>query len=85
VPSFIWDHFEPFTDPRAIDEARIDGVTTHVVSFFGGTEQGTPVWFRLWIDDETLVRRAEMSAPGHFMNHRYFDFNASISIRPPTS
>lgn len=83
VPSFIWDYFQPFTDPRVIGQARIKGLDTTEVSFFGGTEQGTPVWFRLWIDDRGLVRRAEMRAQGHFMDHRYFGFDTPISIEPP--
>lgn len=85
VPSFIWDYFQPFTEPRVIGRARTDGLRTTEVSFFGGTEQGTPVWFRLWIDDNGLVRRAEMRAQGHFMDHRYYDPNAPITIRPPTT
>jgi hypothetical protein len=42
-----------------------------------------PVWFRLWIDSGGLVHRAEMRAPGHFMDHRYYGFDAPIAIRPP--
>jgi hypothetical protein len=83
VPSFIWDYFEPFVDPRVIGRARLEGVHTTVVSFFGGAEQGTPVWFRLWIDDDGLVRQTEMRAQGHFMDHRYYGFDAPITIRPP--
>lgn len=83
VPSFIWDSFQPLTEPRVIGHERVAGLDTTEVSFFGGTEQGTPVWFRLWIDDRGLVRRAEMRAQGHFMDHRYYDFDAPITIRPP--
>jgi copper transport protein len=83
VPSFIWDYFEPFGDPRVIGHARVEGVPTTIVSFFGGAEQGTPIWFRLWVDDDGLVRRAEMRAQGHFMDHRYYGFDAPITIRPP--
>jgi copper transport protein len=83
VPSFIWDYFRPFVDARVIDRGRVAGTETTEVSFFGGAEQGTPVWFRLWIDDDGLVHRAEMRAQGHFMDHRYFAFDAPITIRPP--
>ena len=83
VPSFIWDYFRPFVDARVVDRGRVEGTQTTVVSFFGGAEQGTPVWFRLWIDDDGLVHRAEMRAQGHFMDHRYFGFDAPITIRPP--
>jgi hypothetical protein len=84
VPSFIWDSFQPFTDPEVMGHGRFDGVQTTEVAFFGGTRQGTPVWFRLWIDDRGLVQRAEMRAQGHFMDHRYYDFDAPITIRAPT-
>jgi copper transport protein len=82
VPSFIWDYFRPFVDPRIVGSATIDGVRTQIVSFSGGSG-GVPIWFRVWIDPDGLVRRAEMRAPGHFMDHRYFDFDGSITISPP--
>ena len=83
VPSFIWDYFKPFVDPRIVGDERVDGVRTTVVSFAGG-QKGTPIWFRLWIDPGGLVRRAEMRAPGHFMDDRYYDFDAPFTISAPT-
>ena len=83
VPSFIWDYFKPFVDPHIVGEQRVDGVHTRIVSFAGG-RQDTPIWFRLWIDPQGLVRRAEMRAQGHFMNDRYYDFNAPFTISAPT-
>lgn len=82
VPSFIWDFFQPFRDVREIGQEKIEGVTTSVVDAFGGSDT-TPVWFKLWIDGTGLVRRAEMRAQGHFMDHRYFAFNEPVTIRPP--
>jgi copper transport protein len=82
VPSFIWDYFRPFKDVREIGQERVEGVSTSVVAFFGGSGI-TPVWFKLWIDGEGLVRRAEMRAQGHFMDHRYFAFNRPVTIEPP--
>jgi copper transport protein len=82
VPSFIWDYFQPFRDVREISHERAEGVTTSIVAFFGGSET-TPVWFKLWIDEDGLVRRAEMRAKGHFMDHRYFAFNEPVTIEPP--
>jgi len=79
VPSFIWDYFKPFVDPRIIGTAMVDGIPTTIVSFTDG-QKGTPIWFRLWIDPQGLVRRAEMRAPGHFMNDRYYDFDAPFTI-----
>jgi copper transport protein len=81
VPSFIWDYFVPPVAPRIIGAERVDGVDTEVVAFAGS---GTPpIWFRLWVDDRGLVRRAAMRAQGHFMDHRYYDFDAPIRIVPP--
>ncbi len=84
VPSFIWDYFKPFVDPRIVGEDQIDGVRTTVVSFAGG-RQGTPIWFRLWIDPKGLVHMAEMRAQGHFMDDRYYDFDAPFTITPPST
>src|SRR5207302_1699272 len=79
VPSFIWDYFKPYLDVRVIGSARVDGDPTKIVAFVGGTG-GTPVWFRLWIDPAGMIRRAMMRAIGHFMDHRYYDFNARFAI-----
>jgi hypothetical protein len=82
VPIFVWDSFPPYIDARLIDHDTVDGVSTDVVVFWAGDE-GTPVWFRLWIDQTGLVRKAEMRAEGHFMNERYFAFDSAIRISPP--
>ena len=82
VPSFTWDFFRPFLDARVLGSARVDGEPTTIVAFFGDNG-GLPVWFRLWIDGRGLVHRAEMRAPGHFMDQRYYDFDAPIQISPP--
>lgn len=43
-----------------------------------------PVWYELLIDRRSgLVTDEKMTSPGHFMNTRYFDFNAPIRINPP--
>lgn len=84
IPKFVWD--PPGVDrllaPRIVGTDRVGDVETQVVSFFaqGGS---IPIWFRLWVDAEGLVRRAEMRAEGHFMDHRYSDFDAPLSIEPP--
>lgn len=82
VPKFIWDYFRPFRDLRVIGQDRVGEVTTSVVAFFGGSGT-TPVWFRLWIDPDGLVMRAEMRAQGHFMDHRYFAFDEPVTIERP--
>jgi copper transport protein len=83
VPSYIWDYFKPYRDVRIIGSEVVDGVPTTEIAFAGG-EQDLPVWFHFWVDAQGFVHRAEMRAPGHFMDHRYYDFNASITIAPPT-
>lgn len=82
VPSYIWD------DPgkvaaRVVAEDRLDGSRADVLSFFVLLGEDLPIWYRLWVDDEGLVHRAEMRAQGHFMDHTYSDFNAPITIEAP--
>lgn len=85
VPQFIWDvsPAPDFVAPHLLGEESVDGTPTQIVSFF--EQSGSqPVWFRLWIDPDGLVRRAQMRAQAHFMDHRYYDFDAPFSIEPPT-
>jgi copper transport protein len=82
VPTYIWDSFGPYRDVQILGSARVDGVHTTELTFAGGG-QDLPIWFRLWVDGEGYVHRAEMRAPGHFMDHRYYDFDAPITIQPP--
>ena len=82
VPMYIWDSFRPYQDVRILGRATLGGVRTTEIAFAGGTSD-LPVWFRLWVDTKGLVHRAEMRAPGHFMNHRYYDYDAPITIEPP--
>lgn len=82
VPTYIWDSFGPYRDVRILGRANVDGVRTTKIAFAGG-DSDLPVWFRLWVDASGLVHRAEMRAPGHFMDHRYFDYDAPITIDPP--
>jgi copper transport protein len=82
VPTYIWDSFEPYRDVRIVGHETLAGIRTIEIAFAGGRPD-LPVWFRLWVDGHGLVHRAEMRAPGHFMDHRYFDYDAPISIEPP--
>lgn len=81
VPFLIWD-FPEQRAVRVVGEEVVEGVPTTVVSFFISIG-GSPVWYRLWVDGDALVHRAEMRAEGHFMDHDYFDFGAPISIEAP--
>jgi copper transport protein len=82
VPTYIWDSFRPYQDVRILGSARVDRVRTTELAFAGG-DQDLPVWFRLWVDAQGYVHRAEMRAPGHFMDHRYYDHGVPITIQPP--
>lgn len=84
VPSFVWDPpgVPRAVAPRLLGAATVDGVNAEILSFFGDTGS-IPIWFRLWVDGEGLVRRAEMHAQGHFMQHRYSDFDVELGIEPP--
>ena len=82
VPTFTWDYFRPLIDARIVGRSSVDGGRTTIVSFFGDTN-GTPVWFRVWIDDTGLVRRAEMHAQGHDMHDVYSAFDGAPEIVPP--
>jgi hypothetical protein len=82
VPTYVWDSFRPYEDARIVGTATADGTETTELAVAGG-DQDLPIWFRLWVDPDGLVHRAEMRAPGHFMDQRYYDFDASITIQAP--
>jgi len=85
VPSFVWDIPDSggtYVGAHIVGADTVDGVETHVLTFFLDLPQ-TPVWFRLWSDTSALVRQASMRAQGHFMDHRYTDFNTALWIEPP--
>ncbi len=81
VPSFIWDG--PFRAARILGTERVGGSPVQVVSFLSRRVPRTPIWFRLWVDQEGLVHKAHMRALGHFMDHRYYAFDQPVDIRPP--
>ena len=83
VPTFVWDGFKPWVAPRILGTQRVHGRQTTIVSFFGGQRQQLAIWFQLWVDHEGLVRRAHMRTIGHFMNDRYYDFDAPFRIQAP--
>lgn len=84
VPRFIWDVSGRPVAPRILGRGQAGGAPATVISFFGQSGS-SPIWYRLWMDSQGLVRRAEMRAPGHFMDHRYFAFDAPFEIVPPKS
>lgn len=82
VPLFTWDSILPWMDPRVVGTAKVEHARTRIISFFAGTPD-LPAWFRFWVAPDGRILREQMRAPGHFMDHRYFDFNGPIRISPP--
>lgn len=82
VPSFIWDTRDDVVAPRIVGTETVEGLRTRILSFFAPSGS-IPIWFRLWVTADDLVVRAEMRAQGHFMDLRYFDFDAPVRIQPP--
>jgi hypothetical protein len=66
----------------AARELTAAGGALQVVSFYEALD-GAPVWFELSVDGQGLVERAAMRAQAHFMTHRYYDFDAPLTIAPP--
>jgi hypothetical protein len=66
---------------RLLGTEEVDGVPSRVVAFL---RPDLPAWFRISIGvDDGLVRRELMLAEGHLMEHRYWDFNVPLDLRPP--
>jgi copper transport protein len=69
------------TAARVVGADVIDGVASHIVAF---VRPDLPAWFELWIgDSDGLVRREEMRAEGHLMEHDYSGFNTPTQIAAP--
>jgi copper transport protein len=83
APAFPWDS-GPVVAPTLLGVGEADGVPVQVVSVFNGTAE-TPVWMRVWVDGDSLVRRVEMRARAHIMDDRNYDFDAPIVIAAPGS
>jgi copper transport protein len=66
---------------RALGWARVGGRRARLVSFF---DPRLPGWFQVAIDPHTnRPLELEMTAAGHFMHHRYTNFNRPTRIVPP--
>jgi uncharacterized membrane protein len=54
------------------------------VAELAAADPATPVWFRLSVDVRTgRVLREELVARARLIRHRFFGFNARVTIRPP--
>ena len=86
TPLYVWDPRPPsggFVASHLVGTDQVDGVDTQVVAFFENLGPLEPFWFRLWVDSDGLVHRAEMRGQGHFMDEHYTDFDAPFTIDPP--
>ena len=67
---------------RAVD-ARVLRETASRVTL-SWLDPGVPAWFTGTFDRTTaLPRELRMTAPAHFMRHRYVAYNRSVEIEPP--
>jgi copper transport protein len=82
VPSFVWDGSVAVAARELAPAVGEGGQALRVVSFFED-QRGVPVWFELSVAAGGLVEGAAMRAQAHFMTHRYYDFDAPLSIAPP--
>jgi hypothetical protein len=70
------------TNARVLGSATVKGHAVWIVSF---ATPSVPAWFTAWIEKRSYrPRQLRMTAPGHFMFHRYTEFNAPLRIKPPT-
>ena len=68
---------------RLLGTATVDGVPVTEVAF---VRPDVPAWFRVWIGtSDGLIRREQMRAEGHIMDHTYSGFDRATAIGPPPS
>jgi copper transport protein len=74
----VW---EPAAVPRIVGTGVVDGVPSRIIAF---VRPDLPAWFRIWVGiSDGLVRREEMRAESHLMDHTYMNLNRGPSIHPP--
>jgi hypothetical protein len=77
-----WFRWTPYAESLQLIDIRRGG--RRRTAELGLYERGTSVWYRLWIDLRTYrVERLRMIAARHFMDQRFFAFNAPVAIEPP--
>jgi hypothetical protein len=80
VPAPTWGG--GVTNARVLGNATVNGHPVWMVSF---ATLSVPAWFTAWIEKGSYrTLQLRMTAPAHFMFHRYTEFNAPLRIRPPT-
>jgi hypothetical protein len=79
VPAPTWS--SDVVNAKVLASSRVNGRPTWVVSF---ATPSVPAWFTAWIDKRSYrTLQLRMTAPAHFMFHRYTEFNAPLRIVPP--
>jgi len=83
---FSWPagYFRSFWGPgvaaRVLGVETVDGVPSEVVAF---VRPELPAWLRIWVgSSDGLVRREQMRADGHVMDHTWGGFDAPVAISP---
>jgi copper transport protein len=88
VPDFVWDGARVVAprvlSPPGVDASGAGPSGLQELTFFEDQE-GVPVWFDLSVDAQGLVEHASMRAQAHFMTDRYYDFDAPLTVAPPSS
>jgi hypothetical protein len=79
VPAATWS--SDVANAQVLGSSTVNGRPTWLVSF---ATPSVPAWFTVWIDKRSYrTLQLRMTAAGHFMFHRYTQFNAPLKIRPP--
>jgi hypothetical protein len=79
VPQATWG--ADVRNAEVLGSARLGGRPVWLVSFM---TPSVPAWFTAWIDQRSYrTLRMRMTAPAHFMFHRYLQFNKPLRIAPP--
>ncbi len=76
-----FDYARTATDVTLLGREDLDGVSCWLVTFYDA-EEGARYTF--WIGErDSLVRRQAMFYTGHYMDSRFSDFNAPLTIEAP--
>ena len=86
-PGFSWptgyyrDFWQGAVAARIVGTETVDGVPCQIITFL---RPDVPSWFRIWVGQaDGIVKREEMRAEGHLMDHTFADLNGPISVQPP--
>jgi len=87
VPTLVWDTRRPtdtYVGAHILGVETRDGVDTRILGFLLNAGR-SPYWFRLWVDADGLVHRAEMRGQGHFMDQDFSAFDEPLTVDVPTA